>query len=428
MRARRRSSDLLGGVVVGDPRVGGAEPQHRPAGARRPAGRRPRTGRAARRRRAAAAGSSSTSTSLDAVDAEHPHALGAAAPRLEVAVPVERRRPAAGRRCARSSRRAWRCSSAGAARCRRRPRGAAPAAAGRRRRARPRPCRRRPRRPAADSILASARCTGVACRRARASRPACAAPTTRASASSAVSRSGRDMPASKITDTVSPSKDRSIRSPGPWPGSPHIHSSCRSRRSWASVTPKSAAACADADPGLRLQVGHQRQQPRQPLLVRRRPRSSAHAAASGRGQPADHGGDSSGGSSAARAAPPRWRPRRASQPMSVNVDGQHAVASSARPSRRSWPAPLPVTRMRADPARSRDRGRRPVSQQVDVLGSLEARRPRRTTRPSPAMRESRKLRGLARGRGRSPRRTSGAATTARPTARGCGAPARRRRP
>src|SRR5207245_2820719 len=49
-------------------------------------------------------------------------------------------------------------------------------------------------------------------------------------ASAVVSRSGRRMPASSVTVTVSPAKERSIRPPGPCPGRPHTHGTSRSPR------------------------------------------------------------------------------------------------------------------------------------------------------------------------------------------------------
>src|SRR5262249_13863500 len=58
-----------------------------------------------------------------------------------------------------------------------------------------------------------------------------------------------------LTEIVSPSKDRSIRSPGPYPGSPHIHSSSRSLRSCFADTPKSAAASSIGMPGRAIRYG-----------------------------------------------------------------------------------------------------------------------------------------------------------------------------
>ena len=46
-----------------------------------------------------------------------------------------------------------------------------------------------------------------------------------------------------------------MRSPGLCPGSPHIHSSSRSRRSWASVTPNASAASATRIPGRASRYG-----------------------------------------------------------------------------------------------------------------------------------------------------------------------------
>jgi hypothetical protein len=68
--------------------------------------------------------------------------------------------------------------------------------------------------PTADSILASARWTASVSTTPGVSASARNA-TSSDDASAAVSRSGRFMPASNETVIVSPSKDRSIRSPGP---------------------------------------------------------------------------------------------------------------------------------------------------------------------------------------------------------------------
>ena len=69
-------------------------------------------------------------------------------------------------------------------------------------------------------------------------------------ASIEVSRSGRSMPAVKVTPMLSSEMDRSMRSPGPYPGSPHIHNWFRSLSSCFGVTPRSAAASAALIPGL----------------------------------------------------------------------------------------------------------------------------------------------------------------------------------
>src|SRR5690349_11010673 len=55
--------------------------------------------------------------------------------------------------------------------------------------------------------------------------------------------------------TRSPSRAMSMRSPGPYPGRPHTHSSSRSSRSCRSVTPRSAAAPATAIPGRASRYG-----------------------------------------------------------------------------------------------------------------------------------------------------------------------------
>ena len=116
----------------------------------------------------------------------------------------------------------------------------------------PRPPRRgRPDRaasPATRSTLASARSSAS-----RSTRPGVSASarsaTTSASASSTVSRSGRVTPAGSSRVIVSPSNSTSMRSPGPWPGSPHTQSRSRSLRSRSSVTPKTAAASLTRTPG-----------------------------------------------------------------------------------------------------------------------------------------------------------------------------------
>ncbi|SHY83269.1 Uncharacterised protein [Mycobacteroides abscessus subsp. abscessus] len=79
--------------------------------------------------------------------------------------------------------------------------------------------------------------------------------TNSAVASGEVRRSGRSMPAEKVTSMLSSEKDRSIRSPGPYPGSPHIHSWFRSAISCLVVTPRSAAASAALIPGLAWKYG-----------------------------------------------------------------------------------------------------------------------------------------------------------------------------
>lgn len=73
--------------------------------------------------------------------------------------------------------------------------------------------------------------------------------TSSALASSTPSRSGRAM-VSALSMTISPpSHDTSIRSPGVWPGSPHIHTSCRSSMSCFSLSPKIFATSGTWAPG-----------------------------------------------------------------------------------------------------------------------------------------------------------------------------------
>ena len=152
---------------------------------------------------------------VDPVEAEQPHALDPAAPRLEVPAAVDQQQPhrvdvalgplvagghvvvqvqgaacapAPSRTTARVSSRASTLTATGVTRS-----AACPAAA---------------------DTLASARLTAS-----RSARPGSSSrvrsATTSATASSVVSRSGRTMPAVKVTRTRSPSKERSMRSPGP---------------------------------------------------------------------------------------------------------------------------------------------------------------------------------------------------------------------
>ncbi|SHX26660.1 Uncharacterised protein [Mycobacteroides abscessus subsp. abscessus] len=74
-------------------------------------------------------------------------------------------------------------------------------------------------------------------------------------ASGEVSRSARSMPAEKITSMVSPSKSRSISSPGPPPGSPQTKSCQRSASNCFRVTPRSAAALVWLTRGLAWKYG-----------------------------------------------------------------------------------------------------------------------------------------------------------------------------
>ena len=74
-------------------------------------------------------------------------------------------------------------------------------------------------------------------------------------ASGEVSRSGRSIPAENVTSMLSPENSKSIRSPGPYPGSPHIHSWLRSVISCLALTPRAAAASGALIPGLAWKYG-----------------------------------------------------------------------------------------------------------------------------------------------------------------------------
>ena len=76
--------------------------------------------------------------------------------------------------------------------------------------------------PAASSIFAIARCAAVGSTIPGMEVSDLSA-TSSAVASVEVSRSGRSMPAENVTSMLSSENERSIKSPGPYPGSPHIH-------------------------------------------------------------------------------------------------------------------------------------------------------------------------------------------------------------
>ncbi len=73
--------------------------------------------------------------------------------------------------------------------------------------------------------------------------------TSSALASSMPRRSGLAMVSALSMRISPPSHDTSMRSPGVCPGSPHIHTSCRSSMSCFSLSPNTSATSPTCAPG-----------------------------------------------------------------------------------------------------------------------------------------------------------------------------------